>query len=286
LVSGAGAWIIPFCWISAAVIGLVTLRKGPSAGLGLLAWALLPSGLVLYAFGNSEPLSMLIGATVLALVLRSTVKLEYAVLMSVLLAAVTGLGHVAFGGEYLNALIEVFGQLFAWMEAQLSTAEAPVALPTPDAILVSGALGTWVGGSAIICLLLARYWQAALYNPGGFGQEFKALRFTPVATMTLALAAIAVSSLGAQYGTWAMMCMMPLAFAGISLVHAWVAARGRGAGWIAGFYVALVLLDPVKLAVIFVAIADSWFDFRRRWAPVASRDIAKQAPERDQKNDD
>ena len=25
----------------------------------------------------------------------------------------------------------------------------------------------------LLCLMLARYWQASLYNPGGFGREFR-----------------------------------------------------------------------------------------------------------------
>ncbi len=40
----AGAGSLMFCWISAAVIALVTLRKGAGAGAWLLLWALLPPG--------------------------------------------------------------------------------------------------------------------------------------------------------------------------------------------------------------------------------------------------
>ncbi|MEM1156236.1 MAG: hypothetical protein AAGI44_19035 [Pseudomonadota bacterium] len=286
LVSIAGAGSLLFCWISAAAIGLVTLRKGATAGLGLLAWALLPSGLVLYAYGDSGPLTMLVGTTVLAIVLRSTVNLQFAVLASVPVGVITGLALVIFGGEYLKQIVEVFGQLLATMEAQFSTGDAPVVLPRPDAVQVAGMLGAGTAVSSILCLLLARYWQAALYNPGGFGEEFKALRFAPGATIALALAAVAVSSLGAKYTTWAIICVLPLALAGVSLVHAWVAARGRGVGWLVGFYVAWVVIDPVKLAVIFIAVADSWFDFRQRWSPGSTREVAKQTRDQDQKHDD
>ncbi|MEM6582352.1 MAG: hypothetical protein AAF699_13810 [Pseudomonadota bacterium] len=286
LVSIAGAGSLLFCWISAAAIGLVTLRKGATAGLGLLAWALLPSGLVLYAYGDSGPLTMLVGTTVLAIVLRSTVNLQFAVLAIVPVGVITGLALVVFGGEYLKQIVEVFGQLLATMEAQFSTGDAPVVLPRPDAVQVAGMLGAGTAVSSILCLLLARYWQAALYNPGGFGEEFKALRFAPGATIALALAAVAVSSLGAKYTTWAIICVLPLALAGVSLVHAWVAARGRGVGWLVGFYVAWVVIDPVKLAVIFIAVADSWFDFRQRWSPGSTREVAKQTRDQDQKQDD
>ncbi len=55
-------------------------------------------------------------------------------------------------------------------------------------------------------------------------------------------------------------------FAGLALVHARVRHREQGMGWLTGFYAAWLLLDPVKILVVGVAIADSWFDFRQRWA--------------------
>ncbi len=120
--------------------------------------------------------------------------------------------------------------------------------------------------------MLARYWQAALYNPGGFGEEFRALRYPPALAMGLALGVIAVASLGAEYRTWAMIGAVPLTFAGVALVHARVKHRGQGTGWLVGFYLAWLFFDPVKLVVVFAAIADSWLDFRQRWQAVRNRD--------------
>jgi hypothetical protein len=126
-------------------------------------------------------------------------------------------------------------------------------------------MGAGNAAVSVLCLLLGRYWQAALYNPNGFGEEFRQLRFTPVVAGVLALIAVGVASLGVEYRTWAVVAVMPLNFAGLALVHARVKARGQGAGWITGFYLAWLLFDPVKMVVVFAAIADSWFDFRQRW---------------------
>ena len=98
-----------FCWISAAVIALVTLRKGASAGGWLFLWALLPSGTLLYVFGDSGPLALLAGTMFLALVLRNTVSLSLAILASVAVGGVTGLALMAFGGEYLDQIVIYFG---------------------------------------------------------------------------------------------------------------------------------------------------------------------------------
>ena len=45
------------------------------------------------------------------------------------------------------------------------------------------------------------------------------------------------------------------------------AVADREQGWLFAFYTAWLILDPVKLMVVFAAIADSWFDFRQRWGP-------------------
>lgn len=274
LVVIAGSGSILFCWVSAAVLALITLRKGVGTGAQLLLWALLPSGVLLYTTGDSGPLALLLGTGFLAAVLRATVSLPMAVLASLLVGAISGLMTMTLGGEYLTQMVEVFGEFLASLEQQLSAGGEPVELARPTAIQIAGMLGAGTAMMSALCLLLGRYWQAALYNPGGFGDEFRALRYTAAVATALGLAAAAVSGLGVEYRTWAMIALLPLNFAGIALVHARVRGRGQGSGWLTGFYLAWLILDPVKLMVVFAAIADSWLDFRQRWA-TGKKDVSK-----------
>ncbi len=47
LVAVVGAGSTPFCWISASVIALITLRRGVPQGFSLLAWAVMPAAAML-----------------------------------------------------------------------------------------------------------------------------------------------------------------------------------------------------------------------------------------------
>ncbi|NND66578.1 MAG: hypothetical protein HKN19_03225 [Halioglobus sp.] len=262
----AGAGSVLFCWLSAAIVALVTLRKGTGEGLWLLLWALLPAGTIAFIYGDSGPLALLVATTALAVVLRSTVSLSLTVLAAVGVALVVGLAMMVFGEAYLAQMVDAFDQFLGSLEENyFQGREEAVQLPRPVPVQIAGMLGAGTASMSVLCLLLARYWQAALYNPGGFGTEFRALRYPVTVSGALVLAGLVASTLGLEYRTWAMIFFIPLSFAGLALVHARAASRGGGSGWLSVFYVAWVLFDPVKLVVVMFAIADSWFDFRQRW---------------------
>jgi hypothetical protein len=281
-----GASIVLFCWISAAVLALVTLRKGAGAGAWLFMWALLPTGALLYTYGDSGPLALLASTMVLALVLRSTVSLSLAVLSAVGTGVVTGLVLVVFTPAYLDQIAALFGDLLTSWEQRLAQGGQVVTLPRPGAGQIAGMLGAGTAMTSVLCLLLARYWQAALYNPGGFGVEFRALYYPAAVSSVLVVAALVLSSLGSQYSTWAMICLIPMTFAGLGLIHARAHLRGQGSGWLTWFYIAWLILDPVKLLVVFFAIADSWLNFRQRWSGGPGTQVSRRDEHDDRDDDD
>ncbi|MDO8863522.1 hypothetical protein Q6D67_17620 [Haliea sp. E1-2-M8] len=276
VVAVAGAGSLLFCWISAAAIALVTLRRGAGQGAWLLLWAVLPAGALMLAFGDSGPLALLLGTGTLALVLRLTVSLPLALLASVPVGLVTGWAVAAFGGPVLEQMLVFFDQFLGNLEQQMAAeGAAAVELARPTALQVAGMLGAANAVFSVLCLLLARWWQAALYNPGGFGSEFRALYYPPAVSTLLLVAALGLASLGLEYRSWASICVVPLTAAGLALLHARVALRGRGSGLLAGFYVAWVLFDLVKIMVVIAAVADSWLGFRQRWPASAGTDVSR-----------
>jgi hypothetical protein len=269
LIAVAGAGSLLFCWVSAAVIALVTLRKGVASGAWLYVWAILPAGTVMYVMGDSGPLTLLTATFFLAVVLRNSVSLPLTLLVSIGAGLATGMLLLAFSGQYLDEIVVNFGEFMAGMEKQLSEGTEPVVLNKPTALQIAGVLGAGTAMMSVLSLLLARYWQAQLYNPGGCGEEFRSLRYPPSTSVLLVVVALGLSSLGLHYRIWGMIIFIPLTFAGLALVHARVHYRGQGGGWLAWFYVLWIIFDPVKLVVVFFAIADSWMNFRERWAPAA-----------------
>lgn len=276
LVVVAGASSLMFSWISAAAIALVTLRRGTGPGAWLLFWAALPATALILVFGDSGPLALLLGTAALALVLRLTVNLPLAILGSVPVGFVTGLVVATFGGPMLDQMLAFFDQFLTSMEQQMaSSGGEEVVLWRPTALQVAGMLGAANAMLSVLCLLLARWWQAVLYNPGGFAVEFRSLYYSPALSGVLLLAALGLLSQGVEYRAWAVICLVPLTFAGLALLHARLAMKGRGAGILVGFYFAWVFFDLMKLLVVFAAVADSWFRFRQRWQGEIGSDIKR-----------
>ena len=129
--------------------------------------------------------------------------------------------------------------------------------------LIPGALVWWASLLLTGALLLARWWQATLYNPGGFSKEFYQLRLGRV------LASLLVMLLGGSLlanqvllANLAMVLGLMFIVQGIALVHALAARAGLARGWLAAFYVIMVLFLSQLLIVL--AVIDAWVDFRTR----------------------
>jgi hypothetical protein len=262
LVALVGASSLMFAWVSAAVIALVILRRGLNEGAFILIWALLPAGYMLAQFGDMGPLALLVGTTALAAVLRWVASWPLALMTSIAVGVITGFAMLMFSTVYLEEMAAMFAEVFKSLQANMPAGET---LQAPAVSTIAGMLGLMNAVSCVLCLLLARWWQASLYNPGGFREEFHGLRLAPQFSVPLVLLMLGVSMLGIEYRPWAMLFAVPLSVAGLGFLHARAANRKLGFGWFSMFYLLWLALDPIKMVVIGVAIADSFIDFRTRW---------------------
>ncbi len=269
LVVGVAAALPMLFWLSAAAGSLVLLRRGLNDALSVLVWAVVPA-LAWWYFGDPRTLLVLLGSLGLALLLRNQASWARVMLCSVGLGLlyVWGLGAVfgepiaALAGELQKVLPETLSGAYEQFSdeerARLGALLAPV---------LTGLLAALLQIVTLLSLMLARYWQAALYNPGGFGSEFRALRFPPVVAIMLLVGMLLGPSLGAQFAVLTPLCSVPLVFAGVALMHGLVAQGRLPRFWLVGLYVTLVLFMQLIYPLLAVlAIVDSLFDFRGRAA--------------------
>ncbi len=255
---------ILFAWVGAAVIALVTLRQGTKHGSYVLLWAMLPA-LVLASMGDTTPVTTLLGAMLAASVLRSTKSWSWALVATVVSGVITGLLLLTFGQGYIEELLKLLNETLAQLASQSDQA-LPLVTAKPTPTQIAGLLGLSNAFTVALCLVLARWWQGLLYNPGGFGDEFKSLKLSPQLAVGLLLIGLVLSTLGADYRLWAVIFAVPFMFAGFALVHALVAQKNMKGGWLTVFYISWLLLDPIKALLIIAAVVDSWIDIRKRLA--------------------
>lgn len=266
----------PALLVSGGLVGLVALRRGALAGLQTLVVAAALGGAAVFALnGRLGVAATAIAAVWLtvwgaSLTLRRTGRqgqavvnigicaLAYAAMMRLSNPDVSAfwrerltiLGDLvkAEGGEFLSAAqIEVYSKLMH---------------PASVALLFI---------CFVAMLLLARGWQAALYNPGGFRSEFQALalpRWVSPVGAAVALASV-VMALRGRPGGFAedaiIVLLLMFSLQGLAVLHATCAARALSTAWLVGTYVLLVFVPHVVLPIVAtLGIADMVVDFRRR----------------------
>lgn len=247
-------------WVSAAVVSLVLLRHGLSKTLNILIAALIP-GLVWYVWQH-EMMQLLVvgGAALMALVLRLTSSLPAALMTSLLPGAALVLLVPVIAPEWHNILRDAAVQYLQQLEQepQLKALLADKALPA-----LLGSVAAMVQLFASGAFLMARYWQSALYYPGGFKTEFLSFKM-PRWYAVLALLAVLLAGSNNTLLALVPVVVTPLFVAGIALVHRAVQVKQLSEQWLLAFYISLLFfLFYMYALLILVAVLDTFVDLRR-----------------------
>ena len=248
--------------VGAAVVALVTLRRGAREGAIVLLWSLLPATVALYverdSLADQAALSgsTMLGAAMLGCWLMACMLRQLGSWPLVLLGCtLSGLATTAIMPALAGAELDQVATTFNAMRSRLA---GDVALAPFVAADIRAILGASCGYFIALGALLGRYWQAALFNPGGFQQEFHALRL-PLSVALIAVAGVLWSmragGYAAQMHIW--LFVIPLLFAGLARVHSSVAQRRYGPGALALVYTATALFPFVKFALAGIGLADS-----------------------------
>ena len=272
-VTGLLSLLIPFIGvISSAAVGLVTLRQGARSGMLLLGTSTLASGLIAWlALGSPlVGLGILLVLWVpiwgLATILRATRSLN----LTAQLAALGGLVvvlvvHLTVGDPalYWRELIEPLRQ--SLLNDGLVEAEASQVLFARLAQWMTGAFAAALVLQYLVSLFVARAWQARLYNPGGFGAEFKSLRLgAPVGWLFVLFLAWGLLAQGPAMDLVPVLGLL-LLLQGLAVIHRLRELRNANQGWLVALYVLLVFFMPqMVLLLISLGLIDLWADIRAR----------------------
>jgi len=269
----------PFSILSGAAVALVTLRLGVQSGGILMAGATLAVGLLaVFAVGNPAPAMMFLTALWLPLwLLAALLRASRSMPLTLLLAAGMGLLGVLVvylvlddvPGWWQGTLLQVFAPLLE----ETGSAEQAMVRSALESIsrVMTGMMAAGMVLNLVVCLFLARAWQAQLFNPGGFREEFQQLRMGRLLSgVTLALVLLYVVQMGTLSSMAGDMLIVVLGLymlQGLALAHAIVAMRQMHVAWLIALYiVAFVVLPQLMLVVAAVGLLDTWVDFRSRLA--------------------
>jgi len=271
----------PVVLLSGAAIALITLRRGPQHALKLLLLATVGCGMLAWLLvGAPTPgliLSLLYWAPLLllAVILRNTISLALTLQVMVLL----GFGlllmlYLLLGNpeiwwtEMTRDMLRQMNEAGMFPDPEVAPALAEFfrtwAVLAPGQLIFSALLAIVLG------LLLGRWWQALLYNPGGFQQEFHNLRLGQPAAITM-VALLLLSLLIGQAQPWilnlTLIAGLIYVLQGLAIVHGAVGRAGLSTAWLVTFYVALLFILPLWQFLLLFAVADTWIDVRARIKP-------------------
>lgn len=268
----------PASIVSSAAVALVTLRRGGSEGLYVLVCACMASALLSSLLGIGYQFALLYGAVLwtpvwlISMVLREGKNLATAIEIAVLLGVAGVLGFyllqaqpVQMWEEVLSVMIQPMLEVNPDIPAeQIKQSTAVFAHFMTGAIAAGSVYGLLFG------LFLARWWQALLFNPGGFRAEFLALNGHKLLVLpTLVIVAVAMLTPGAVAEIcWNMIIVLFVlySFIGTAVLHAVFASRNSGRFMVPILYLTLTLIPHVMIFIAVCGLIDNWLDLRKKFS--------------------
>jgi hypothetical protein len=251
-------------WLGAAIVGLVTLRQGFSKGLAVFIWAVVPA--LAWWLGLQDPTALIVLVLTLFMAefLRSSVSLRNTLLLGFALSVLVGVLTPSLMPEVIDMLMELTDQMFRQLaeDAEIAFDDS---LKESFRVLMVASFAASFYFMSIGSMFLARSWQAALYNPGGWREEFHQLRLSPVSLAGLFAVVFLAPSLGVEASLVAICATVPVVVCGLALVHGLIGKKNLGGQWVFGFYALNIVLFPTVLMLVALwAVVDSVIDFRSK----------------------
>lgn len=281
--------------ISILIAGLVTLRRGALEGALVFLAATLPYLLSYYSAPSSTATQVGLALVAVVIVTASSFLmwlfalilkrysswgfiLDLALLLGV---AVIGIIHLLYPdvqnwwGEQFTSYFNKTAALMNDMQTRTEAIPAEVQVKMINALKVyaTGLIVFSIMFNALMQLLISRWWQAVVFNPGALRKELLRIRLSYVAGI-LFLIFYPLSS----FGVATAIDIMPVVYlvfgiAGLSVSHYFLAKKTKWLGVISLYAgsIGIMILFPgglglVALILSVIALFDIGMNFRKRFA--------------------
>jgi len=266
----------PVSIVSSASVALVTLRRGGYEGLYVLVFSCLSAALLgFFLFGNVQ-FALLYGLVLwlpiwfISIVLREGKHLSVAIQIAVLFGMIGILGFYLYADDpavLWQSVLSLMVQPMLASNPDVPLGEVKQSIKVFSHFMTGGIAAGSVYG-LLFGLFLARWWQAVLFNPGGFRTEYLSLRVHPkVASVSLLIVAIAWLSSGIVAEIcWnlSILLLVLYAFVGLAVLHAAFSEMKTKRFMVPFLYITLVLVPHVIAIVVIVGVVDAWLDLRSK----------------------
>ena len=277
LFAGLSLPLPPLIYLSGGAVALVTLRVNPQFGLSVIMISgLLMSLLSLFASGSVLPGLVFVAIVwlpvwLLSVILRQTISLSYVIAVACGLGLLLTLAAHLIIGDPVIWWQQVLDQLLATMSQLGGSNDELAAASEQLARLMTAIVVVALVLNILFSLFVGRWWQALLYNPGGFKEEFHQLRLPKA--LALITIVVMLTSMFAQQGAGMLAgnLMIVLVFfyllQGLAIIHSVVAERELSVGWLVGLYLLmLIALPQIAALLMLLGVSDAWLDVRKRLA--------------------
>ncbi|MCU7948064.1 MAG: DUF2232 domain-containing protein [Candidatus Thiodiazotropha sp. (ex Cardiolucina cf. quadrata)] len=270
--------IFPFVgMLGSACVGLVFLRQGGKAGSKTLLLSTLAAALLMgVIFNNPLPaLGLLLvlwtPVGLLSIVLRNTRSLSLTTQVGIgfgLLAVVVQYISLGQPAEFWRGYLQPMGQRF--VDAGLFDQAQSLQVVEQLSTVMCGAVAVVFLLQLVCSLYLARWWQATLYNPGGFAIEYHQLRVHWVVGL-IGASSMLLMLMPDEIAPDALNCLGAV-FLGVVFLQGLAVAHGVFKGmksaqlWLVLTYLLLIVFMPQMVMLLTsIGLMDVWIDFRARF---------------------
>ena len=266
----------PVSYLASGIVALCTLRAGPKEGITVLfiATAVFASVAMLLM---AQPLlaGIFLISNWLPVYGISSI-LGYTRSLSMSLLVTTGIGVLLVVGAYIvlpspaEWWLQMMEPMVKMLEAQpgwkLGQAETQLFVTTLSSVM-TGLLVAGLFANIVLGLLLGRAWQAMLYNPMSFAEEFQQLRLGKVPAIvmmvTTATALLAGSSVPLLQDCLPILIVL-FVVQGLAVTHAIVRLQQRHKAWLIVMYVLLLIMtSQMAVLLALIGVLEQWFNFRQ-----------------------